>query len=177
MIIPGRSSIAGRACTPRFRGACPISKVDRLGCRTVPSSRGSVITPIERNPSGAQAGAASGCAGDAVEDASVVGGVIHNFRQLNTWFEFSPWRRATSATDVPGRKASSTIRRFSSSSHERREAFTLSLVAVALGLSGNALNLHILSCATRRSAHYSLMDTCRSSPRQREGSHISKAPR
>ena len=42
---------------------------------------------------------------------------------------------------MPGRNASSTIRRFSSSGHERRETFTLSLV------SGNALNLHVLCCA------------------------------
>src|SRR5271166_6049949 len=46
---------------------------------------------------------------------------------------------------MPRRKASSTIRRFSSRDHERREAFTLSLVAGPVGFSSNALKLHIPS--------------------------------
>jgi hypothetical protein len=49
---------------------------------------------------------------------------------------------------VPGREASSTIRRFSSRDQERRDDFTRSLVAVALVLSGNALNLLVPSGAT-----------------------------
>jgi IS66 Orf2 like protein len=96
----------------------------------------SAISPIERNPSDVPAGDAADRADDADEDASEIsaaGRVPNTFRQLNTWFEFSPWRRATSATDMPGRNASSTIRRFSSSGHERRETFTPSLA------SGNAL--------------------------------------
>jgi Uncharacterized protein conserved in bacteria (DUF2169) len=130
--------------TPPSCGICPTNTVDGLGRRIAPSSLVSVITPIERNSSGTQAAKASG----GVAAASDARSVPHIFRQLNTWFEFSPWRRATSATDVPGRKASSTISRFSSRDHERREPVTRSLVAVPLGLSSNALKLHIPSSAS-----------------------------
>ncbi len=85
--IPGRSSIAGRASAPRSCGACPTSRADELSLRTVPSSLGSTIAPIERNPSAAPAGGASGCVCCADEDASevsAVGRVPITFRQLNT---------------------------------------------------------------------------------------------
>src|SRR5271169_4390023 len=92
-IIPGRSSIAGRASAPRSGGACPTSRVDELNRGTAPSSLVSAISPIERNPSDVPAGDAADRADDADEDASEIsaaGRVPNTFRQLNTWFEFSP---------------------------------------------------------------------------------------
>jgi hypothetical protein len=70
---------------------CRDIAYDGSGRKIAPSSLVSVITPIDRNPSGAQAAHASGCTGGVAEDAaSTAGCVPHNFRQLNTWFEFSP---------------------------------------------------------------------------------------
>jgi len=41
--------------------------------------------------------------------------------QLKTRLAFTPWRRAISATEAPGKRASVIISRFSSSDHDRRD--------------------------------------------------------
>jgi hypothetical protein len=67
--------------------------------------------------------------------------------QVNTRLAFTPCRRATSATEAPGRTASSTIRRFSAGDHERRgPLFRLPLV-LGVVLSKNALKFRLPSAA------------------------------
>jgi hypothetical protein len=44
----------------------------------------------------------------------------YNRRQLKTWLALIPCARATRATEDPGWKLSSTIRRFSATEHRRR---------------------------------------------------------
>jgi hypothetical protein len=67
--------------------------------------------------------------------------------QVKTRLAFRPCRRATSATEAPGRTASSTIRRFSSGDHKRREPLPRSLLVVGLVFSKDALNLRVPSAA------------------------------
>jgi len=67
--------------------------------------------------------------------------------QVNTRLAFTPCRRATAATEAPGRTASSTIRRFSSGDHERRGPPLRPPLALGLVLSKDALNLRVPSAA------------------------------
>jgi hypothetical protein len=72
-------------------------------------------------------------------------------RQANTRFAFSPWRRATSATDAPGRIASSTIRRFSSGDHLRRDR--LPMVPLNLHTANGQPNASNLPVSWRDNVH------------------------
>src|SRR5262245_30295187 len=65
-------------------------------------------------------GCTDGIASEIFTGISVSGESLPNrpfrycVRHLNTWFAFTPFARATSATDAPGLNVSSTIRRRSS---------------------------------------------------------------
>ena len=71
--------------------------------------------------------------------------------QVKTRLAFTPCRRATSATEAPGRTASSTIRRFSSGDHRRPEPLPRSLLVVGLVFCNDALNLAFPSAAGQAS--------------------------
>jgi hypothetical protein len=67
--------------------------------------------------------------------------------QVNTRLAFTPCRRATSATEAPGRTASSTIRRFSAGDHERRGALVRPPLVLGVVLSKDALKFRLPSAA------------------------------
>jgi hypothetical protein len=67
--------------------------------------------------------------------------------QVNTRLAFTPCRRATSATEAPGRTASWTIRRFSAGDHERRGALFRPPLVLGVVLSKDALKFRLPSAA------------------------------
>ena len=79
-------------------------------------------------------------ADDVVSTATVDAAPAALF-QVNTRLAFRPCRRATSATEAPGRTASSTIRRFSSGDHERRGPLLRPPLVLGPVLSKDALTL------------------------------------
>src|SRR5947208_15643320 len=52
------------------------------------------------------------------------------FRQLNTWFAFTSYCRATIETDEPGANDAATISRFSASGHERLRGRPVAVVPI-----------------------------------------------
>lgn len=88
-----------------------------------PPSGARAKTPIGTNPGSDAASIASDRAGsDSVAISAPTEHAVRAVRrQLKTRLAFTPWRRAISATEAPGTRASAIILRFSSSDHDRRD--------------------------------------------------------
>jgi len=141
-ITPTRSAIAGRGDVPAITAG--------------PSSSARANTPI--GTKSASSLPRTGATTEGSADAVAPLGAHAALRQLNTRLAFSPWRRATSATEDPGRKVSSTIRCFSSRDQERRDrpidpAFVTARVNTADELNDADPAIH------SNSVHQSIVDT------------------
>src|SRR3954453_13383940 len=88
-----------------------------------PPSGARVKTPIGINPGSDAVSIASDRAGsDGVAISAPTEHAVRALRrQLKARLAFTPWRRAISATEAPGKRASAMILRFSSSDHDRRD--------------------------------------------------------
>src|SRR4051812_73080 len=78
-------------------------------------------------------------------------------RQLKTRLVFTPWRRAISATEAPGKRASAIILRFSSSDHDRRDRLE-TRAEVGARCAGIAEFNDTGPAIRRGNVHYQLMD-------------------